>query len=217
MPSTEKSAYWFVRVDAPETFLRDKLKELSNAIDTIKLLALFHLGEKRDNPHCHFTLQTNVAIQKQSFAVRIKKMFDIVSKSSYAISVWDMSDSANSYMFHESNEVILVNKGYTEEDLKRFRAMNAETQKIVEINKKRAPGRCVDKLITLYKQQDYIPERADILEQLLEWIRDGEMYEPGSYQLEKYMEEVYLKTRPASQWRDYVDRRVGAILSKINF
>lgn len=217
MPSLEKSASWFVRVDGPKSFLTQKCLSLLESVDTKRLLALYHEGEKKDNPHVHFTLETNTIIQKQSFAIRIKKLFEVASKSAYSITSWDLSDSANSYMFHEEAEDIISNKGYTDSDIQRFRNMNIQVQKVVELNKQRAPGRCVERLLNHFKDNDIVPSRADIIELILEWIRDGEMYEPGNFQLEKYMEEVYLKTRPKEQWKDYVDGRVASILRKINF
>ena len=220
MPSasqSNKSASWFVRVDGPQSFLQERCEALCNAVDTSRILALFHKGEKGDNPHCHFTIQTLLVIQQQSFSARIKKLFEIQHKSAFAIKVWDNSESAHSYMFHEQDEVILSNKGYTEDDLTRFRKMNAEVQKVVQINKARAPGRCVEKIIEDYAKEQYVPTRADVITKILEMIRDGEIYEPGSFQLEKYMEEVYLKTRPKAEWQEYVDARVASVLRKFNF
>ena len=204
MPLVQKSDKWFVRVDGNQEFLKDKLKELSSAIDTVKLLALYHIGEKSDNPHTHFVLTTSTVIQHQSFNVRIKKLFAIEKKSQFSVKVWNGEDGACSYMFHEPNEVILCNKGYSDEDISKFRELNVKVQEVIAINKQRG-GRVVDKLLERYGTDT--PTRREILNDMLEMIRDGEMYEPGDYQLSKYVEEVFLKTTGKVDFEDYVEER----------
>ena len=223
MPSTEKSNRWWVRIDGAKTFLRSKCRELQVAPDTVRILGAYHIGDKKENPHIHFAIETLTVIQKQSFVVRLKKLFEIASSNKTLMSCvpWDGQDAVFSYLYHEDDTnpewEIVVNKGYNEEDLERFKSMNKMVQKVIEVNKQKAPGRCVEKLLRFYESEGYAPTRADIITKLLEWIRDGEMYEPGNFQLEKYMEEVYLKTRPKAEWQDYVDGRVASILRRINF
>lgn len=206
MPSIAKSSSWFVRVDGKKEFLIDKLKELSNAIDTVKLLSLFHVGQKDENPHCHFVIVTNVVIQQQSFAIRIKKLFDIQKKSEFAIKVWDGSDAACSYMFHEPEEVMLVNKGYTDESINKFRELNKKVQEVIAVNKQRG-GRAVTRLVDEFRDNGDTPTRREIWDRMINMIRDGEMYEPGDFKIKAYIEEVYLKTRSKDQWKAYVSER----------
>lgn len=204
MPQTAKSNKWFVRVDGNKEFLEQKLKELKGAIDTEKILGLYHLGEKSDNPHCHFVITTSTEIQQQSFNIRVKKLFAIEKKSQFSVKVWNGEDGACSYMFHECNEVILINKGYSDDDISKFRELNSKVQEVIAINKQRG-GRVVDKLLERYG--DDTPSRREILNDMLEMVRDGEMYEPGDYQLMKYVEEVYLKTTGKVDFEEYVEER----------
>ena len=207
MPSIAKSNKWFVRIDGNHDYLATKAKELLGAIDTIKMLCLSHVGEKDENPHIHFTIETNVILQKQSYAVRIKNLFGVSTNKEYCIKVWDGSDACHSYMFHEPDEKVIVNKGYTPEDLKRFSSMNQEVQKIIAVNKKKGGGQC-QVMVDFYKENDQTPSKKDIFSDLLWKVKHGEMYEPGDFQLKKYVEEIFLKTRATKEdVEQYIDDR----------
>jgi len=209
MPSVAVSDKWFVRVDGNKEDLIEMLKEVRGWIDCQRMLALFHMGATKENPHCHFVIDTFTRIQKQSFDVRIKKIFKIEKKSQWSTKIWDGGDSACSYMFHESGNNIIANKGFTEEDISRFEKLNESVQKVVAINNARAPGRQADKVVDEFKDES--PTKKDIFDVFMIRIRDGEMYEPGDFQLAKLVEEVYLKTRTKEQWKDYVEDRFHKI------
>lgn len=209
MPSVAKSFNWFVRVDGNKEDLTTMCNEMKGWIDSKKILALFHMGQTKENPHIHFVIELTSEIQKQSFDLRVKKLFKIEKKSQYSTKVWDGGQSACSYMFHESPHNIICNKGFSSEEIDKFQELNANVQKVVEINKARAPGRQVDRIVEEYGDEK--PTRRDIFVKFMEKIRDGEMYEPGDYQISKYVEEVYLKTRGHDGWDDYVDDRFHKI------
>lgn len=213
MPSLQRSMRWFVRVDGSKETLTEKCATVKGWIDTVRMLSLFHLGDKKENPHCHFVIELSSEIQKQTFATRIKKVFAIDKKSNYSVKEWDGGDPACSYMFHESDAPIIAVKDFTQEEIDRFRHLNDGVQKVLEINKARCPGRVVDRLIEEYKNES--PTRRIIAERFLELIRDGQMYEPGDFQLTKYIEEVYMRTRTADQWGEYVDERTHRLLSRM--
>lgn len=213
MPSTARSDKWFVRIDGSKEFLSERLKNLSNCVDTQKILALFHVGDKKDNPHTHFVINC-AETQQQSFAVRLKKLFDIEKKHQYSIKVWDGCDGALSYMFHEVDEVVLCNKGYSDDDLQRYRELNSKVQEVIAVNKQRG-GRVCDRVIEEYRNNGEHPERDDIIRKFCEMIRDGEMYEPGDFMMIRYVEEVYCKTREPSRWNSYVRERTERLLSRL--
>lgn len=198
MPSIARSNKWFVRVDGNYDYCSSKIKDLLGAIDTVKLLCLFHTGEKNENPHIHFTLETNVILQKQSLAVRIKNLFAVSKNKEYCIKVWDGSDACHSYMFHETEINVLGCKGYTSEDLIRFQNLNEEVQKVVAVNKKKGGGQC-QVMVDWYQENDHHPSKNEIFSDLLWKVQRGEMYEPGDFQLKKYVEEIFLKTRKTKE------------------
>lgn len=213
MPSIQRSTKWFVRVDGNKEYLTEKCIIVKQWIDTQRMLCLFHLGGNKENPHCHFVIELSSELQKQTFATRIKKVFAIDKKSNYSVKEWDGADHACSYMFHESDAPIISNKDFTQEEIDKFRSLNNDVQKVLEVNKSRAPGRAVDRLVEEFKGDT--PARRVIVERFLELIRDGQIYEPGDFQLGKYIEEVYMRTRSADQWQEYVDERTARLMSRL--
>lgn len=210
MPSNVVSNKWFVRADGPFEFLKDKCIEILSWIDLVKVLALYHVGDTKENPHCHFVLELSSTLQKQSLDKRIKKLFDVQKSSAYSSKVWDGNTSACSYMFHESDVNILCNKGYNEEDILSFKEQNAKVQEVVAHNRERAPGRKVERVVE--QLRDGNPTRHEIGRVFLTMIRDGDMYEPGNFKMAQMIEEVYLKTRTKAQWDEYVEDRLHTIL-----
>lgn len=210
MSKSVKSNAWFVRVDGNKEFLTQKLKELEVSPDTIDLLAVFHRGEKKENPHAHFVITTFTIVQKQSFAIRMKTLFDITNRNQYAIEVWDTQKDkgAVSYMFHEEDAPILVKKNFLEEDLVKAKTVCAEVQKVVARNKEKASVRLVERAL----EEPGLDTRLDILTWMLRQIKEGLAYHPGNYKLKQYVEEVeirksedvgeYARNLERQLWRD---------------
>lgn len=209
MPSVGKSRKWFVRIDGAHDWLVERVKIMLGWVDLLRLLACLHVGEKKDNPHVHFVIELSSELQKQSFDVRIKKVFQGISGSLYSSKQWDGDDAACAYMFHECDDSVCGNKGFSEDDIARFRALNAATQKVVEVNKGKASGRIVDRVL-----QEVTPQwtRYDIGKRMLGMIRDGEFYEPGDFVLKKFIEEVYMKSRAQKDFSEYVEERLSRLL-----
>lgn len=187
------SRQWFVRSDGSEEFLRQKCGELATWIDVKAVLAVYHVGSSKENPHCHAVIELTSELQKQSFDVRIKKVFGIEKRSQYATKIWDgvRDAGASSYMFHESDAPILVRKGWSDDDLAQAKASCAAVQKVVAMNKERASTKLVDKAIEHFGKAS--PSRGEILRWMLLECRDGGSYYPGAFMLKKYVEEVQLK------------------------
>lgn len=206
MPSVTKSCLWFVRVDGAHDWLREKMKSVLAWIDLVRILGVLHEGEKKDNLHCHFVVELSSELQKQSFDTRIKKIFD-VKGTAYSSKPWDGDEGACAYMFHESDDGfrILCNKGFSKDDIERFQALNRATQKVIEVNKQKASGRVVERVLA-----EATPEwsKRDIAIKILRMIREGEIYEPGDFMLKRYIEEVYMKSRTNEQFEEYLDQRI---------
>lgn len=210
MSKSVKSDKWFLRVDGNIEFLSEKFRELSQNIDTVELLSVFHLGEKGENPHAHAVIRSSATIQKQSYAIRMKTLFSIDKKSQYALDVWDgdKRKGATSYLFHEEDAKILVNKGFTEVDIQEAKIICNEVQKVVKRNKEKASGRLVERAL----EKGDLETRLEILTFMLREIKEGNAYHPGEYSLKKYVEEVlirktknvdeYARDLEARLWRD---------------
>lgn len=210
MPSVAKAKMWFVRVDGAHEWLVERMKISQGWIDTVRILGCLHVGEKKDNPHCHFVIELSSELQKQSFDVRIKKVFQGVSGSQYSSKPWDGGDATCAYMFHESDDSVCINKGFSEDDIKRFKALNDATQKVIAVNKAKASGRIVDRVL-----QEVTPDwtKFQIAKRMLEMIREGEFYEPGDFVLKRFIEEVYMKSRSKQEFPEYMAERISRLLS----
>lgn len=188
----QRSKYWFVRVDGPEEFLRQKCSVLIEKIDTVALLGAYHKGDKKDNPHCHFVIELSSEPQKQSFAVRIKDLFNVEKRSQYALDIWDGRRGAGacSYLFHEADAIIIANKGFSDSDIADAKQANEAVQRVVAVNKERASNKFVDRAL------EHFPDGAsayDLLRYMMELCKNGELYWPGSFRAKQLIEEVEIK------------------------
>jgi len=197
MPSIKRSNSWFVRVDYPRAEVDAKMKLILGWIDLEKVLGVFHIGKTGENPHFHMILTLKSELQKQSLDTRFKNMFS-VKGSQYSSKPWDGKAGAGSYLFHEDKHDIVVNRGYSVEDLAEFKRLNEEVKKVVEVNKERGTGRAVQRIIDK-ASSDWT--RRQIFDEIMDAIRVGDMYHPG-FRMSAVVDEVYIKTRSDADWVD---------------
>lgn len=194
-PATKssRSKFWFVRIDGPKEFLTEKCKVLAGQIDVSACLAAFHVGDKKENPHTHIVIELTSEPQKQSFAVRLKGLFAIEKKSQYALDVWDGKRGAGacSYLFHEDNVEILVNKGHSDEDIALARAANDAVKRVVAVNKEKASTKFVDKALEHFADSE--PSERDLLSYMMGLCRSGDLYWPGTFRAKQMIEEVRIR------------------------
>lgn len=206
MPSIVRSKMWFCRITVPHAFAKIQIPKVMGWIDLQTVLACTHVGDKTEKEHFHMVLSLSSDLQKQSIDHRLKTIYG-VSGADYSSKPWDGHDSACSYLFHDKNYEIIANKGHTDEDIQRYIKLNDDVQKVVEVNKSRASGRHVDKVIELVKQSGSQWSLEQICNEFMRRIRDGDMYEPGDYMLKRYVTEVYIKTVDNEEYKQYcVDR-----------
>lgn len=216
MPAIAKSDKWFFRVTLPHETIRklwaDAMKGVK-FIDMTRCLMVAHVGEKTEKEHVHCIIELSKTLQKQSIDVRIKSVFG-VSGADYSSKPWDgnMEHGAGSYMYHDTSATEIYNKGFTDNDIKQFRACNQQIQEVVEENKSRASGRCVERTLKLIQESNRDWTRREILYQLLSDIREDKMYECGDFVLNKYMEEIYMKQMSKSEWETYAHQRISHML-----
>lgn len=193
MPSVVRSNRWFFRITTPHEFAEAKMPRVLEWIDLKTLLVATHVGDKKENPHIHGVIELTTALQKQSFDVRLKTLFAVKGNEMYSSKEWDGMDGACSYLFHEKTANIIANKGYSDQDIEKFKKLNQDVQQIVEINKARASHRHVDKIIQKMNESGRKWTRMEILEEFVLRIRNGEMYDPGDFMLKRYIEEIMIK------------------------
>lgn len=206
MPQLERSTKWFVRITLPHLILREKITQLL-WVDVVRILALTHVGEKTEKEHMHFVVELSSSLQKQSVLARVKALYGVSGNEQLSAKSWDGNSDACSYLFHDPDAQVILNKGFTDPELDQFRARNADVRKIVEENKKRASGRCVERVLAAIAAGEVTREPKAIVIQILKYIRNGEMYEPGDFMIKRYVEEILSKSVDGEAWSRYAADR----------
>jgi len=212
MPSVTLSQMWFCRIDGAKEYLAEKIKLVANWVDTLQVLAAHHVGDKKENPHCHFVIKLSSNIQKQSFDTRFKKVFTPDKKSSWSTKVWDGAPAACSYLFHEDTADVLVNKGFSDDEIASFKKLNSDTKKVIEVNKERGAKRVVERVLEAMGGDTW--DKMKIFATLCDYIREGSMYEPGDFMLKRYVEEIYCRSLSADEYKVYVSDRYYNLFSR---
>lgn len=196
MAKSVLSTTWFARFDGSKEYLNAKCIELGNQIDVVDLIAGFHIGNNKENPHVHLCITLKEARQKQSVAVRLKKHFGLEEKNrDYSLSVWDgdKTKGAVGYLFHEEGAIIFVKKGITEQELELARSSNEAVQAVVKINKERAANKLIDKAVSHFVKLDYsMDNKISVMKFMLRECKEGNNYFPGKFMLLRYVDEVLL-------------------------
>lgn len=205
------STQWFIRVDYPREHVEEKVKQVLQWIDLDKILAVFHNGEKGDNPHFHAIVSLNKELQKQSFDTRIKKLFNTKDRQ-YSSKAWDGKAGAGSYLFHENTSDIICKKGYTDDDIKEFKRLNVEVQKVVEINKERGTNKSIQRIMDDLPEN---PSKRQIFMKVMNEIREGRMYHPGNYRLPTIIEEIFIKKCPKEEYERELELMWVSIQNKM--
>jgi len=202
-----ESERWFVRITAEESFLRQKCVELGQWNSTITLHAVFHKGGKGENPHVHFIHTYDKPIQKQSYDLKIKKLFGVVG-TAYSTKPWDGAfNGAGSYLYHEEDDEnpapVFASKGIEQIHIEAMKQYAAEWRAIVVEKKAKASMKLVERALEYFENGDKVT-----LEQIWYYfwalIRNGECYNPGEHHLRKYAIEVLAKHGSDRAWDGFV-------------
>lgn len=187
------SSSWFCRVDGDVDVLRPKVTQLAGCIDVVSLIVTHHTGKKKENPHIHFCINLNYEPQKQSFAVRIKKLFEVVDRG-YALDVWDARRAeygAVSYLFHEEDAPLLCSKGWELSEIQAAKHIAEQTNIAVNEQKEKASTKLVDKALVQFFGQ--VPTKMEVFKFMLISVHKKESYWPGQYKIKQMVEEVEIK------------------------
>ena len=197
-PKSAVSALWFVRVDGEIEVLRPKVLSFASTLDVVSMLCVHHTGQKKENPHVHFVVSMNTSVQKQSFALRVKKVFEVVDRG-YAVDVWDgnRGEGAVSYLFHESDAPILVRKAWNDDEVKEAQRIGQLIAVAVSTAKDKASQKLVERAVKHFEGR--VPTKYDILSHMVDAIYKREAYHPGMFKLKSFIEEVEIKLTPVDQ------------------
>jgi len=174
--------------------LRPKVLTFAQGIDVISILATFHTGSKKENPHMHMVIQMGTSVQKQSYALRLKKHFEVVDRG-YALDVWDGKRAeygASSYLFHEDNAPILVSKLWEQTEIQEAQRIAKITNEAVAVAKEKASSKFVDRAIEKFKDK-IGTSRYDIFAFMMQEVSALRLYWPGTFKAKQMVEEVEIK------------------------
>jgi len=132
-------------------------------------------------------------VQKQTYALRIKKHFEVVDRG-YALDIWDGRKAeygAGSYLFHEDNATILVSKMWTECEVKEAQRVAILTNEAIAVAKEKASTKFVEKALKKFEGKS--PSKYHIFEYLMQLVSNKEMYWPGTFKSKQMVEEVEIK------------------------
>jgi hypothetical protein len=184
-------------------------------------IAVYHTGEKGDNPHFHLVSTMSKEIQKQSWDVKIKKMFG-VSGSQFSSKVWDAnldSEGAGSYLFHEDpdNAPILLLKNVSAEKIQNLKDIAKVVNKVVAVNREKSSTKIADKVLQKWIDSGK-PQwgNIEIVECICRMAKNGECYLPKTDWLWKaYIEEIKLRqVETPAQFDSFVYRTFDRLFSR---
>jgi len=212
---------WFVRVYGQEDFLRQKCRELQGWIDLSICHGVFHAGAStKENPHCHIIVSLTTTLQKQSFDIRIKGLFN-VKGADYSTKVWDgrydleSGEGAGSYLYHEGDDSpVLCSKGLTDLHIQQFKTVNAAVQVVVKKNKLKANTKLVDFALEEFRDQHWSGSnefKLDIYKYMMRRCKDGLNHLPSDFQIKSYVEEVHLKLCPGHNFDGLIEQKFNSL------
>lgn len=212
MPSNRRSTKWFVRVDYPRDVVLDKLKQVKQWIDLVTALAVFHVGQSKENPHFHMILELSSELQKQSLDVRFKNLFN-VKGTQYSSKIWDgeiTKAGAGSYLFHEESDDIVFNKGFSDPQIAELRKLNEQVKEVIAVNQERGTNKSTQRIID---KLDSTATREKIFHTIMDSIRKGDMYHPG-FRMSQVIDEIYIKIQPDDNWASVKDEAWNVLREK---
>lgn len=210
--SKVESARWFVRINGEESFLRQKCGELSQWVNTVNLHAVFHKGGKGENPHVHYIHTYEKELQKQTYDLKIKKLFGVVG-TSYSTKPWDGEfNGAGSYLYHEEEDIdnpvaVFANKGFEEVHINAMKEY-AKQWRVVIVEKQQKASMKLEERAMQHFENGGCDGNPVTLEDIwfFMWhlIRNGECYNPGEHHLRKYALAVFAKYGSDNGWNTFV-------------
>ena len=147
-----------------------------------KAIAVTHTGAKtKENPHFHFIIHLS---QKLSAFRKLMQRTFTEGKGNKHMSIKDCDnkDEAYSYLFHEKNECIIYNNGFSESDIERFQKLNEDIQQDIADN---TPTEICSRVVSiLIDNSTHVTEREICYTIWRELNKTGKWF-PNKFQMER--------------------------------
>lgn len=166
-----------------------------------KAIAVRHTGSQtKENPHFHFIIHT---IQKlATFRKSMQRTFTEGKGNKHmSIKNCDDDDKAYSYLFHETEDCLVYNNGFSESDLQRFKNLNETIQQDIADN---TPTEICSRVVSrLLKNPTSISER-EICYAIWRDLNENGKWFPNKYQMERWVYKIQ------AELANYHDSRSGS-------
>lgn len=209
---SDRSAKWFVRVTAPWEHIEAKYKLMREWLDHKCSAIGYHIGSKTGKAHAHIAIEMSVDLQKQSFDVRLKKLFD-VKGSDYSSKVWDGCKKALSYLYHDKAGKVEINMALSDDEKKEVENLVVVYDEIVTTAKAKASYKCVDIVLEAIKESGKLWSVREIARYIFSGVREGKWHPPGSM-MERYVDEIRIKQGTDDEAGAVIDAMTAAFMSK---
>lgn len=130
----------------------DILQEMARDPDYNKVLCVSHKGSKDEPSHYHLCIGTSV--KEDAMRKRMKKLFTKGKGNGHcSIKPW-LDAGGVSYCFHEQDECIVINKGFSDEEIATARKANAKIQEEIKKAKEKASWKLEEQAFAVLKARE---------------------------------------------------------------
>lgn len=210
MPSLATSDRWFIRLTAPWEHINTKLSGVKEKIWYDGMMVGFHHGDKNGAPHAHIALKIKNKLQKQTVDKAMKEIFGLSGRTTYSSKVWDGDFKALSYLYHDDKGHVDNYMDLTESQIDDLRRNCSLVKAAVQVAKEKASHKLIDYVIERY---DRAWNRWDIGNCILRAVADGTFHDPGDFMLERYINEIELRTATKETLEEIIDARLRRLKS----
>jgi len=158
-------------------------------IDYIKVLCLRHKGDNKENEHFHLVVYTQV--KPKAFRARMVGVYDKGKGNGHmSIKPFDGNEDALAYMFHEEGAPIVLNKGFAETDIERFRERNLRVQEEVVKAKGKASFLLEEEVFNILSKKNERFSDRDIATVIIRTAFDSGKYLPSDFQIRSMVDKI---------------------------
>lgn len=184
-----------VRIDRYDGY-EERIATLALSGDYSRILSMEHEGSAKENKHWHLVITTQV--EMQAFRKRMKKIFDKGKGNGHmSIVPWDGSEKSLSYLFHEDSPTNVsapnVNKGYSQDDVSRFRSQNIVVQDLVKKAKGKASYLLEDEVVKILQAKGGGFNDREVAKHILRCALDTGKYLPSDFMLKSMVDKIQYK------------------------
>lgn len=167
----------------------ERVKLLDVVLDYNKILCVRHTGDKKENNHFHLVIYTQV--KKKAFRARMVLRFDKGKGNAHmSIKDFDGNEDALSYLFHEEGAPIVLNKGFTPDDIQRFRDRNQKVQEEVLKAKGKASFLLEEEVLVECQKANKGFSPSEIAFKIMRKAFDNKAYLPNDFQLKSMVDKI---------------------------